>query len=166
MTKIMEYKSFLLVLVLVVVLLFIIGCGDSSRPKDLPKLFPCTVIVTQDGKPLDEAVVKLITQEDNATKYKPVAITGKDGKVIVSTYGFPGVPVGKYKVVIIKNIDDDIISKIDDADEQVIVSYKTYRTVEKIFSEPETTPFEIEVTPQSKSIEKTFDVGKSIKKLI
>lgn len=161
----MKYKFFLLALVLVVVSFFTVGCSDSSRPEDLPKLFPCTITVIQDGKPLDEAVIKLVAQEDNV-KYRPVAVTGKDGKVNVSTYGFSGVPAGKYKVVIIKNIDDDIITRTDDVGEQVIVSYKTYRTIEKIFSDTKTTPFEIEITPKSKNIEKTFDVGKSIKKLM
>jgi hypothetical protein len=158
----MKYKYFFPI----VILLFVTGCGNVSQPKDLPPLFPCTITITQDGKPLGNAVVKFIASEDNTAKYKPVAITGEDGKVIVSTYGFSGAPVGKYKVVVIKNIDDDIISKTDDAGEQVIVSYKTYRTVEKRFSETKTTPLEIEITSKSKRVEKTFDVGKPVKEFL
>jgi 5-hydroxyisourate hydrolase-like protein (transthyretin family) len=147
---------------LIVVLLFA-GCGHSSRPADLPKLFPCTVTVTQDGKPLADAVVKLVTQAEDGAKYNPVAVTGEDGKIALSTYGFPGVPVGKYKVVIVKNIDDDIVYRTDDAGEKVTVSYKTYRTIEKQFSDAKTTPYEMEVTTKSKNIDITCDVGKAVK---
>ncbi|MDR1480015.1 MAG: carboxypeptidase-like regulatory domain-containing protein [Planctomycetaceae bacterium] len=158
----MKYKYFLFVSVL----LFVIGCGDSPRPKDLPPLFLCTITVTQDGKPLSDAVVKLVTQENNTAKYTPVAMTGSDGKVIVSTYGFSGAPAGKYKVVVSKNIEDDIVYKTNADGEQEIVTYKTYRTVEKIFSNTETTPLEIEITPKNKNTEKTFDVGKPAKEFL
>jgi uncharacterized protein (DUF2141 family) len=115
---------------------------------------------------LPDAVVKLILQTDTEAKYHPVAVTGTDGIVKMSTYGFAGVPAGKYKVVVIKNIDDDIVYRTDDAGERIMVSYKTYRVIEKQFSDPATTPHEIEVTPKSKEIPMTFDVGKTIKERI
>ncbi|MDR2170329.1 MAG: hypothetical protein LBP59_09320 [Planctomycetaceae bacterium] len=142
------------------------GCGDSSRPKDLPELFPCTIMITQDGKPLSDAIVKLISQTDIDAKYNPVTVTGIDGIVKMSTYGFAGVPAGKYKIVVIKNIDDDIVYRTDDAGERVVVSYKTYRLVEKQFSDTATTPHEIEITGKEKSVEANFDVGKPIKILL
>jgi hypothetical protein len=139
------------------------GCGGASRPADLPPLYPLTITVTQDGKALPEAVIKFVAQADENAKYKPVAITGADGKVALSTYGFPGVPAGTYKVTITKNVDDDFVTKTDDAGEKQIISYKTYRTVEAKFSDVATTPFEIEVSPKRKNSEETFDVGKAVR---
>jgi hypothetical protein len=48
-----------------------------------------------------------VTDQSNA-KYKSLAITNAEGKAVMSTYGHEGVPVGKYKVVVVKNIDDDL----------------------------------------------------------
>jgi hypothetical protein len=146
--------------------LFIIiltGCGDSSRPEDLPKLYPCVILVTQDGKPLPDAVVKLVLQTETAAKYQSVATTSTDGTVTLMTYGFPGVPSGKYKAVVTRNIEDDIVYRTDDAGEKVIVSYNRYKTVEEKFSDVKTTPFEIEITPQSRKEQISFDVGKPVR---
>ncbi|MDR0609011.1 MAG: carboxypeptidase-like regulatory domain-containing protein [Planctomycetaceae bacterium] len=159
----MRNYTFIFVYLLLVCLA---GCGDSSRPNDLPKLFPCIITITQDDKPLPDAVVKLIPQTDTEMKYRPVAVTDTDGIVKMSTYGFAGVPAGKYKIVVIKNIDDDIVYRNDDVGERSVVSYNTYRVVEKRFSDTATTPYEIEITPKSKNIPMTFDVGKTIKERI
>ncbi|MDR2641984.1 MAG: hypothetical protein LBC74_04245 [Planctomycetaceae bacterium] len=56
------------------VLLSVLGCGGSSGPKDLPKLYPCVITITQEGKPLDNAVVELAaaeTTDQNNSKYQP-----------------------------------------------------------------------------------------------
>jgi hypothetical protein len=139
------------------------GCGDSTRPKDLPKLFPCTITITQDNKPLEGASVELVLTDPSDAKYKSLAITNTDGKVVMSTYGHQGVPLGKYKVVVRKNIDDDLVYGTNSMGKKEVVAYKTYKTVEEQFSDPKTTPHEIEMTGKEKRVEAIFDVGKAIK---
>jgi hypothetical protein len=116
---------------------------------------------------LEGASVELAATEEtdqNNTKYKSLAITDVEGKVAVSTYGYKGVPIGKYKVVVTKNIDDDPIYKTNPSTgREEIISYKTYKTVEPQFSDVKTTPHKIEITGKGKKVEITFDVGKAIK---
>jgi hypothetical protein len=139
------------------------GCGNSSRPEDLPKLYPCVILVTQDDTPLPDAVVKLVLQTETAAKYQSVATTGADGTATLMTYGFPGVPLGKYKAVVTKNIEDDVVYRTGDAGERVFVSSNRYKMVEDKFSDVNTTPFEIEITPQSRKVPISLDAGKPIK---
>jgi hypothetical protein len=61
------------------------GCKDSSRPEDLPKLFPCVITITQEGKPLEEASVELVATDQNNAKYKSLSITDAEGRAVMST---------------------------------------------------------------------------------
>ncbi|MDR1960502.1 MAG: hypothetical protein LBQ54_15940 [Planctomycetaceae bacterium] len=140
------------------------GCKDSSRPEDLPKLFPCIITITQEGKPLEEASVELVAADQNNAKYKSLSITDAEGRAVMSTYGFKGVPAGKYKVAVTKTLTDDVVYKENEAGGKDLVSYKTYRTVEPQFSDAKTTPHELEITGKDKKPEVTFDVGKAVKK--
>jgi hypothetical protein len=137
------------------------GCGDTSKPSDIPPLYPCTVTVTQEGVPLAEAMVEFISAEQ--TKYRAVALTGGNGTVQMSTYGHSGVPIGKYKVVVTKKADDDFVYKKNSAGENEPVSWNTYKMVEDKYSDAETTPHEIEITGKGRKVEATFDVGKAVK---
>ena len=56
--------------ILLLPLLFLFGCTDSDRPSDMPKLYPCTVSVTQGGRPLEGAIVTF--HSDVEQKYRPV----------------------------------------------------------------------------------------------
>ena len=141
--------------------LLLCGCGDSSRPKDLPSLFSCTVLVIQDGKPLEEARVELHTEGEQ--KYVPVAYTNESGIAVMQTHGFPGAPIGKYKITVSKNIEDDIVYQTDENGEQVVASYNAYKTIEDQHSSVAKTPHGVEVvgrnTPQVE-----VNVGKVVKK--
>ncbi|MDR3199698.1 MAG: hypothetical protein LBU34_17670 [Planctomycetaceae bacterium] len=151
-------------IILFIFTIIITGCGTNSRPADLPTLYSCTITVTQDGKPLEQAAVTFEPVDPAGVKYRAAAFTDVNGLVTMKTYGFSGVPTGKYKVVITKNVDDDFTYKLNEStgkDEPV--SYKTYRTVEPKFSSAETTPLEIEISGKEKNVQKTFDVGKAIK---
>ncbi|MDR3109434.1 MAG: hypothetical protein LBU65_07080 [Planctomycetaceae bacterium] len=54
------------------------------------------------------ATVELILSEGQA-KYKAVTITDSQGIAVMSTYGSAGVPLGKYKVVVSKKVEDNFI---------------------------------------------------------
>ena len=140
-------------------LLVVCGCQDSSRPKDMPPLFPCTVSVIQSGKPFEGAFVEFHAKGEQ--KYRPATYTDADGNAVMQTYGFPGVPAGKYTITVRKNIDDDIVYRTDEAGIEVIVSSNTYKLVDDKYSKVETSPHEIEMT--SKKVLVSIDVGEAVR---
>ena len=153
--------------ILLIVLIFAAGCSTSDKPADLPPLYPCTIIITQDNSPIAEAAVELVPIDFVNAKYRPAAITGEDGKVSMTTYGFSGVPIGKYKVIVSKDILDDLVyADNPSTGQKEVVSFKKYRTVDPQYSSVETTLHEIEITGKKKKEPYIFDVGKTIKTLI
>ncbi|MDR0871050.1 MAG: carboxypeptidase-like regulatory domain-containing protein [Planctomycetaceae bacterium] len=147
----------------VLCVLFLSGCGDDSRPKDLPALYPCSLTITQEGgKPLDGATVEL-KPLDGGTRYNPLQFTDANGVAVMTTYTFNGVPAGKYKVLVTKNIEEETTTTDKNTGEPVVVGGAKYRYVEKIYSDVQTTPLEIEITGKEKKVVQTFDVGKAIK---
>ncbi|MDR1054004.1 MAG: hypothetical protein LBL39_07485 [Planctomycetaceae bacterium] len=153
------YKNIFILLPLGV-LLFVAGCGDSAKPKDLPELHPVTITVTSEGKPLKDAVIDLVA--DPPLKFQAIMATDADGKAVMKTYNYNGVPAGKFKVVITRDIDDDFVYTKNSDDSQGIASSTRYRTLDTKFSKAETTPFEIEVPLKSEE-NTTFDVGETVK---
>ena len=148
----------------ILILISFTGCGgDTSRPKDLPPLYPCAVTITQDGKPLDGAVVNLVAFDKENAKYQASSVTDAAGKAIMSTYGFNGVPAGKYKVCIWKTITEGVKQYTNKDGELVNTEGTDYKTVESKYADAKTTPHEIEITGKGKKVEQTFDVGKPVK---
>ena len=145
-------------------ILSITGCGrDISRPADLPPLFPCEIKITQEGTPLAGATVSLEPIDGiTDTNYFASAITDERGRAIMVTYGFNGVPVGRYKVTVRKTIVEDGAKIIDSYGDTVTAPGAEYRTIERQYSNANATPHEIEIT-NKKTPTVSFDVGKPIK---
>jgi hypothetical protein len=155
-------RNILLIVLIIVALPLLIGCTKSSKPSDLPPLYPCTLTFTQDGVPLAEATVRLISTTE--MKYHPASETGSDGKIAMTTYGFPGVPADKYKVTVIKEILDNVVYRDNPSTgRKEMASFKRYRTVEPVYSSADSSPLELEITGREKKIEQTFDVGKAVR---
>ncbi|MDR0337760.1 MAG: carboxypeptidase-like regulatory domain-containing protein [Planctomycetaceae bacterium] len=153
--------------IFVIAALIVVGCSTSDKPTDLPSLYPCTVTITQNNSPLAEAMVEFVPVDSSNAKYRAASITDENGKVSMKTYGFPGVPIGKYKVVVSKNIQDDLVYAYNPSTEQKeIVSFKKYQMVDPQYSSAETTPHEIEITDKKRKEQYVFDVGKTVKILI
>lgn len=151
----------IILLTIVAVFVFMSGCnGDSRRPADLPKLYPILITVTSEGAPLEKASVILVA--DPQSKYQSLATTDSGGKAEIVTYGYKGAPEGRYKVIIERTLDDDLVYGKDTSGEQAVVSYTTYRTIDSVTYKKETTPFEVEV-PTKPEQSTTFDVGKTVK---
>jgi len=137
------------------------GCGgDSSRPADLPKLYPVTITVTSEGKPLEGAVVELVAVPP--LKYQAITPTNAEGKAVMRTYGYDGVPEGKFSVVITRDIDDDFVYVENSDGTQGIGGSTRYRTIDTITYQADSTPFEIEV-PLPPNQTTTFEVGETVK---
>ncbi|MDR1491543.1 MAG: carboxypeptidase-like regulatory domain-containing protein [Planctomycetaceae bacterium] len=140
----------------------IAGCQDQSRPADLPTLFPCAILITQDGKPLDGAVVELVPVDAANAKYRASSATDADGKAVLTTYGFDGVPAGRYKVCVWKTVVEGVKQFTNADGETVNTNGVDYQTVEPQYSSAETTPHEINIADKKTPLI-SFDVGKPIK---
>ena len=136
------------------------SCSDSSRPSDLPRLYSCTITVTQGGVPLEGALVELGSPDSQ--KYNASGTTDASGNAMIMTYGHSGAPVGKYKILVSKIIEDDIVYGTNVYGEQTIDSFNRYKLVDDRYSNMESTPHEIEVT--TKKTQTTIDVGEAVRK--
>ncbi|GHT26359.1 hypothetical protein FACS18942_03670 [Planctomycetales bacterium] len=159
-------KHFLLLVVLCSLFIAVSGCQSALKPSDLPKLYPCTLTITQKGQMLAGAVVELIAQDTDKAKYVPLQRTGEKGVVVMTTYGFDGVPAGKYKVVITKNIEETTKQLDKNTGETIIKDGTRYRTVEAVYSGAATTPLEIEITGKERNVKLNLDAGKAVKQKI
>ena len=147
------------------------GCGGQPRPADLPPLYACTVTVTQDGKPLGEAVVRL-ESPDPAFKWAVFAQLDASGSGKVFTQGlYPGAPEGDYKVVISKEetvaeeIGPAVVRQGEFGEETHTPTRMTvYSLVEKEYTDAETTPLSITIGKTGNN--QKFDGGKPVRELL
>jgi hypothetical protein len=155
-------KKNIALMMVILTAVFITGCQDKSRPADLPTLYPCVVTVTQDGKPLDGAVVDLVPVDAVNDKYRASSVTDAAGKAVLTTYGFDGVPAGRYKVCVWKTVVEGVAQFTNSDGEVVNTNGIDYRTVDPKYSNVETTPHEIHIIDK-KTPPTSIDVGKPIK---
>ncbi|MDR0611002.1 MAG: hypothetical protein LBG58_12890 [Planctomycetaceae bacterium] len=106
----------IIVLLLFVVTLLGVSCSyrpKLERPEGMPELHPCSITVTFGGEVMEAVMVYLIPFESD-TPWKPSGSTNKNGKVIPSTsYGFKGVPAGKYTVAFTRTVDNLDYNEMD-----------------------------------------------------
>ena len=150
--------------------LAVTGCNPGQKlPEGMPPLTPCTLTITQDGKPLEGATISLFSI-GGAQSFYPGGKTDANGKAEIFTNGkYQGVPDGKYKVVVSKRETEE--SKFGPAltaddpgyDEWLAKSsgenLSSYRLVEKQYTSAGTTTLEITVPGEIA----TLDVGKAIR---
>ncbi|MGL4941836.1 MAG: carboxypeptidase-like regulatory domain-containing protein [Thermoguttaceae bacterium] len=140
------------------------GCGGEERPKDMPPVFPCTLTITQDGKPLEGALVALYNQDAALQKWTAGGTTDASGSVTPSTQGrYRGVVPGKYKITVTKIISEGgvVISEETATTPEKSTPGKTWSYVEKKYDNIATTPLEIDM-PKSK-FATILDAGVAVK---
>ncbi|MDR1959235.1 MAG: carboxypeptidase-like regulatory domain-containing protein [Planctomycetaceae bacterium] len=77
------------------------GCGQKLPP-GIPKLYPATLTVVQDGKPLADAAVVMLDVDSSQT-WAIGGTTDKNGILKLKTMGqYNGAPLGKYQVSVSK----------------------------------------------------------------
>lgn len=167
----MKYRHslFLLLTMAIFVIGMISGCRDASRPADLPKLQPCTLTFTQEGKPLAGAIISL-EPVDKSSKWSVTSITDESGTAKIVTHGqFPGAPEGDYIIVITKEeneqeksdrkVYDDLGNEIDAGG-----MISTFTCVEKEYTDAKTSPLKYAVIKGKNTRE--FECGKAIRVLL
>ena len=132
------------------------GCSNDNRPKDLPRLYPVTLTITQDDQPLDNALVLLYAENEADAKWTVGSRTDAQGKAIIMTHGqFRGSPAGKFKVCVMKSEADTGTDASSPAPLSVYGDTNTRSVMPKVtslvaplFTDPKSTPLEIEVPPK------------------
>ena len=80
------------------------GCGQAI-PEGFPKTTPCTIIVTDNGQPL-EGVSVMISTEPPMSSLSIAAKTDDAGKAVLQTfqgsYSTTGIPVGNVVLTLVK----------------------------------------------------------------
>ena len=149
----------ILVAPLVLCLVFI-GCGGEPRPDGLPPLHPTVVQFTQGGEPIEGASVQLVSETDG--RWPVGGATDASGSVTLQTYGrYPGVPEGRYKVLVLKTERERVGPEPQSMFEPRIEN--VYDLVDPIYSTPETTPLTVEVQSGRNSLG-PFDLGERIRR--
>jgi len=151
--------------------LLLSGCGGPNRPADLPPLYPCAVTVTQDGQPLGEGSIILVSSAPSF-KWSVFAQLNASGTGKVFTQGlYPGAPEGEYKVVVSKEesvseqVGPTIVRQGEFGEETITPTRLTvYSLVEKNFVDAATTP--LSITISKKGNNQTFDCGKPVRELL
>lgn len=156
-----KYISFLVLFVLALGAL--VGCSRERRPEGFPKLYPCTIQITQEGVPVPGVRVSLVHPELTA-RWAVGAETDDSGLATIRTHGFKGAPRGSYKVILSKKetvgrgwIGDEYSSY------QGWEDMKIMSLIAQEYESGEETPLEIEV---ERSAHEKFDIGKAERRLV
>jgi hypothetical protein len=137
------------------------GCGeDASRPKDLPKLYSVNISITQESKPLEGAIVTL-SSTTPSTYGMASGTTNASGTATLRTYGYPGVPLGEYKVLVQKVGVEGAKEDKTPEGKPIRVGGKSYQYVDAQYGTESSTAFSISVT--EKGVKATFEVGAPVK---
>ena len=145
----------------VVALLLQMGCSkDPNRPVDLPKLYSVSIVVTQEGKPLEGATVTLISK--TPAKYGTCsAETNTSGIAVLRTYGYKGTPAGEYTVTIEKRGVEGARETKNEYGDTIMVGGKIYQYVDGQYADKASSPFSLNVT--EKETKEAFEVGKPVR---
>jgi len=147
------------------------GCGGEKLPPGMPKPYPVTITITQEGTPLEGASISL-TPADSANTWSAVGATDESGKAVIQTSGkYKGVVPGKYYVIVSKfEALENVVSlegkEIDVKTEKGENKMKTkvlggYDLIDLKFSKFSPNAETIEV--QAGKNEKTIDVGPAVR---
>ena len=131
------------------------GCGQKL-PEGIPDLVPVTLVLTQEGAPLDEATVSCIPVDSAKSRWSCGGTTDAKGELPLSTLGqYKGVPAGEYKVVVMKMLIENPPQTRDDPPGQ------RYRLVPEEYESADATPLTFTASKGQKRVE--LDLGPAIK---
>lgn len=155
-------------------LLFVFGCNRGARkPDGLPKLYPVTIRLEQEGRPL--AGAEVVLRSEVSGNWSCGGNTDQSGVVKIHTHGqFSGAPAGRHKIIVTKtkflapkgSVDFSqakSLGELREMEEEAARNQSktdfgaTVYHVERKYSDPETTPLEIEVASGKNSFK--LDVG-------
>jgi hypothetical protein len=153
------FKPLCYVVLLCLCVSFLSGCNQSQRPKGLPNLHPCTITVTQNGSPVTDVSVQLVSKEESI--WPVTGTTDTSGNAVLVTYGqFRGAPVGDYIVVLSKRLTETKTP----ANEYVSGTTEVYSLIDVKYTESETSPLEMSVKKGRNTM--SFEIGSPVRVLV
>ncbi|MDR3181828.1 MAG: hypothetical protein LBT89_02740 [Planctomycetaceae bacterium] len=132
-------------------LLLASGCGEKL-PDGMPKPYPVTIAIMQDGKPLEDASVTLMPKEalPNGYRWNAVGRTDSWGNAATRTQGkYHGAVPGEYQVMISKVVFEEKNGQME--------GYQVVAMTYTGFSTPES------ITVEEKKNHKRIDVGSAVR---
>jgi len=131
---------------------FIAGCGGQQLPDGMPRLYPVTITVTQDGVPLGDATVALV----GTSQWTPTGATNAEGVATLYTQGrFRGAPEGNFRVTITKMLEEGQRpppSPFDAESERIFQEYvrsgqthRVFHVIPSAYRSADTTPLAVEI---------------------
>jgi len=159
-----------------IILLNLWGCGGPTKPDGLPVLYSCKVAITQEGKPLDDAIVQL-HGVNNSVPWTVNGVTDRSGVAVIKTQTlFAGAPEGEYAVTVTKkNQDKSQLPASPPKDKQEAEKWYDAKESERLavhsfvsseFTSPIKTTLRMTVTSNSKQNTETFDVGPPVDEIV
>ena len=98
--------QFAAIIVLLLLLAGIGGCGSPAKPDGLPTLYSCKITITQSGQPLDDAIVQF-HGVNNSVPWTVSGVTNRAGIAAMKTQAqFAGAPEGEYIVTVTKKVQE------------------------------------------------------------
>ncbi len=153
-------------------LLLAVGCGGQKTPPDMPKLQPTTIVITQEGAPVEGASVQLVKPDDLNYKWLAGGVTDAQGRCEIKTHGqYKGAPEGEFAVIVYKttvaesetrkNVPQPSDTKEAMAwNEKVASEEVATDEIDQKYKKADTT--DLRITVKSGKNEETFDVGAKV----
>jgi hypothetical protein len=146
-----------------------VGCGGEKRPEGFPEVAECSIKILQEGAPLEGAKVNLVAQDPALMRWGCGGVTNADGVVELRTNGYPGAPVGSFKVVVLKTETVGGAQTKEDYQRQMqgenLGPEETFDLVDRQYADQTQTPLTLEVKA-GKNETQEFDVGAPIREPI
>lgn len=156
---------------LALIFLVTVGCNRELRPEGMPKLYPVTITITQEDRPVENALVNLYPENESRARWGAGGLTDSEGKAVLSTHGkYRGVAAGNYRatVLVMEREPSAFVGEIT-PDRQVEFdraerARKAYHLADPIYADLEKSDLLLDVKEGRN--EKTFDLGKPVRILI
>lgn len=134
----------------------------------MPKLFPCTITLVEEGKPAAGIEIFLYSKGEKIP-WSINGITDDNGKAVLRSHGkFRGVARGTYSVVLSKRVEENPSQQEAATDDiyQNVVNKKpiqVFSLVDLKYTQKETTSLEITV---EKRTDQKFELGPPVRSLL
>ena len=168
----MRFKSILTASSLAASLLLAVGCGGPKTPPDMPKLQPTTIVITQEGAPVEGASVQLVKPDDLNYKWFAGGLTDAQGRCEIQTHGkYKGAPEGEFAVVVYKTTTTESETRKNvplptdpvagaEWSRKVAEEERVFEEIDPKYKKADTT--DLRITVKSGKNEETFDVGEKV----
>jgi len=140
------------------------GCGQRL-PDGMPKLYPVTISVIQEGNPLADCSVSLRYADPSLGTWAIGGRTDDSGNAKLFTNGYPGAPEGTFKVVLVKHDNVGLTERGEaegrnDFEAARRITVRVWSCVEEKYNSLETTPLEVVVAPSTRTL--SVDAGPAV----